>query len=271
MVGAVLVHNEQIIGEGYHKKYGEAHAEVNCIQNAIEKGFENLVHKSVLYVSLEPCSHFGKTPPCTDLIIKNKIPEVIVGSRDPFKSVNGTGIERLRNAGVKVTEGILQKECVELNKRFFTFHNHQVPYVILKWAQTADGFIGNEGNERLMITSDITNRLVHKWRSHESAILVGTNTTSKDDPQLTNRFWTGKNPVRLVPDFKNILREGQKIFSSEAPTIVFNYDRHSIPGELTYPFFENQTYWYKLKGQQSSIIEMLEACFRLNIQSVFVE
>lgn len=271
MVGAVLVHNNQIIGEGYHKKHGGPHAEVNCIQNAIANGFENLLHKSTIYVSLEPCAHFGKTPPCADLIINYKIPTVVIGCRDPFLEVDGRGIEKLKQAGIKVIEGILEQQSRDLNKRFFYFHQQHKPFVILKWAQTADGFIGNTGNERLMISNEITNRLVHQWRSQESAILVGTNTAFKDDPQLTNRFWLGAHPLRLVTDFKNVLPATHKIFSGEAPTIVFNYDRHTITEGLKFPGFENITYWYKLEGQRSTITEMMEACYTLGIQSILVE
>jgi len=271
MVGAVLVHNKQINGEGYHEKYGGSHAEVNCIQNAIANGFEHLLDKSTIYVSLEPCAHFGKTPPCVDLIIKHKIPNVVIGCRDPFLEVDGRGIEKLKQAGIQVIEGILEQECIELNKRFFHLHQHHKPFVILKWAQTADGFIGNTGNERLMISNEITNRLVHKWRSQESAILVGTNTALKDNPKLNNRLWTGGHPIRLVIDFKNVLPATHQLFSGEAPTIIFNYDRHTITEGLKYPAFENKIYWYKLDEQRSSVSEILAACYKMDIQSILVE
>ena len=271
MVGAVLVHNQKIIGEGYHKKFGGPHAEVNCIQHAITNGFESLLDKSTIYVSLEPCAHFGKTPPCADLIIKHKIPNAVIGCRDPFLEVDGRGIEKLKQAGIHVIEGILEQESKALNKRFFFFHQHHKPFVILKWAQTADDFIGNAGDERLLISNDITNRLVHKWRSQESAILVGTNTALKDDPKLTNRFWTGAHPIRLVTDFKNVLPGTLKIFSGDAPTIVFNYDRHTITEGLKFPGFENITYWCRLDGQRSSVTEIIDACYKLGIQSILVE
>ncbi len=271
MVGAVLVHNKQIIGEGYHKKYGGPHAEVSCIKQAIDNGFEHLLDKSTIYVSLEPCAHFGKTPPCVELIINHKIPQVVIGCRDPFIEVDGRGVDKLIQAGVQVVEGILEQESKELNKRFFFFHHYHKPFVILKWAQTADGFIGNAGNERLMISNEITNRLVHKWRSQESAILVGTNTALKDDPKLTNRLWSGTQPIRLVTDFKNVLPGTHQIFSDETPTIVFNYDRHTITEGFKFPTFENKTYWYKLAEQRSSINEILEVCYKMGIQSILVE
>src|ERR1043165_7764024 len=202
MVGAVLVHHDRIIGEGYHQKYGEAHAEPNCIQHAVDNGHSDLISVSTLYVSLEPCVHFGKTPPCADLIIKNKIAKVVIGCRDPFREVNtdavgqGKGIEKLKNAGIEVEFGILAKECSELNKRFLGFHTQHRPYIILKWAQTLNHKIAGHGNDRLRITNDFTNRIVHKWRSEEASILAGTNTAFTDDPELTTRMWPGKNPVR---------------------------------------------------------------------------
>ena len=270
-VGAVLIHNKHIIGEGYHRKYGGPHAEVNCIQNAINNGFEHLLDKSTIYVSLEPCAHFGKTPPCAELIIKYKIPTVVIGCRDPFVEVDGRGVEKLKQAGISVIEGVLEQEAKDINKRFFCFHQQHKPFVILKWAQTADGFIGNVGNERLMISNDFTNRLVHQWRSQESAILVGTKTALKDNPQLTNRFWHGAHPVRLVTDFNNVLPGSHNIFSGEATTIIFNYDRHTINDRLKFSGLEKKTYWYKLDAQRSSIIEMMEACYKLGIQSILVE
>jgi diaminohydroxyphosphoribosylaminopyrimidine deaminase/5-amino-6-(5-phosphoribosylamino)uracil reductase len=197
MVGAVLVYENKIIGEGYHEKYGEAHAEVNCIAS-VEEENKSLIPLSTLYVSLEPCAHFGKTPPCTDLIIKSRIPKVIIGCSDPFKEVDGRGIEKLKAAGVKVETGILEKQCRALNKRFFTFHTKQRPYVILKWAESADGFIATSppaplqrrgdyeytNSSRLQISNEYSNRLVHKWRSEEASILVGTNTALLDNPEL---------------------------------------------------------------------------------------
>src|SRR6478609_11528115 len=163
MVGAVLVYEDRIIGEGYHKKYGEAHAEVNCIAS-VKEADRKFIESSVLYVSLEPCAHYGKTPPCSDLIIRHKIPTVVIGCRDPFEQVNGKGIEKLKAAGIEVVSGILETESAELNKRFFTFHTKKRPYIILKWAQTANKKIASDSNNRLIITNKVTNRVVDNWR-----------------------------------------------------------------------------------------------------------
>jgi diaminohydroxyphosphoribosylaminopyrimidine deaminase/5-amino-6-(5-phosphoribosylamino)uracil reductase len=261
MVGAVLVHEGQIIGEGYHQLYGQAHAEVNCIEQAIANGHLDKFQSSVIYVSLEPCAHFGKTPPCADLIIRHKIPEVVIGCRDPFKEVDGKGIEKLQNAGHKVIVGILEKECLELNKRFFTFHTLHRPYVILKWAQTADGRIGTTGR-RLMISNEYSNRLVHKWRSEEQAILVGTNTALADDPALSTRLWPGKSPVRLVIDMELKLPASLKLFTTAGKTIVFNTRKQGEEGNVTY---------YQVIEDTSLVPQVLNALKSLNIQSLLVE
>ncbi|MBO9572642.1 MAG: bifunctional diaminohydroxyphosphoribosylaminopyrimidine deaminase/5-amino-6-(5-phosphoribosylamino)uracil reductase RibD, partial [Chitinophagaceae bacterium] len=221
LVGAVLVHKDKIIGEGYHHVYGGPHAEVNCI-NSVPPESKHLISSSVLYVSVEPCAHYGKTPPCADLIIRSRIPAVVIGCRDPFKDVNGKGIEKLQAAGINVILDILEKECRELNKRFLTFHTLHRPYIILKWAQTADKKIGNYGNNRLHITNDTTNRLVHKWRSEEAAIMVGTNTAAADNPQLTNRLWEGRSPTRIIIDYDLRLPHSLNVFDKSVKTIVFN-------------------------------------------------
>ncbi len=261
MVGAVLVHNDRIIAEGYHMHYGQAHAEVNCI-NAVALADNNLIEQSTLYVSLEPCAHFGKTPPCADLIIKNKIPRVVIGCRDPFDKVAGKGIEKLQAAGVEVLSPILESKCQQLNKRFITFHAKCRPYIILKWAQTADGFIGNNDHSRLMISNEYSNRLVHKWRSEEAAILVGTHTARYDNPSLTTRLWQGKNPVRLVIDRQLQLPTSLQIFDHSARTIVFN----EVKQEET----ENITF-YQCNKDNSLITTLCDALYKLNIQSVLVE
>ncbi|HVS95811.1 MAG TPA: bifunctional diaminohydroxyphosphoribosylaminopyrimidine deaminase/5-amino-6-(5-phosphoribosylamino)uracil reductase RibD, partial [Puia sp.] len=192
MVGAVLVFEDRVIGEGYHRRYGGPHAEPECIASVAEPD-KTLIGRSTLYVSLEPCAHHGKTPPCADLIVRMGISRVVIGCRDPFPEVNGKGIERLRAAGVEVQTGILEDECVRLNKRFFTFHLEDRPFIVLKWAQTARGFIAHSraGAERLRISNEITDRLVHKWRSEEASILVGPRTAVLDDPALTVRLWKG--------------------------------------------------------------------------------
>ena len=286
MVGAVLVYNEKIVGEGYHKKFGEAHAEVNCINNVKDED-RNFIKKSTLYVSLEPCSHFGKTPPCTDLIIKNKIPKVVIGCKDVYTEVDGKGIKKLQDAGIEVITGVLEKECVELNKRFFTFHQQQRPYIILKWAESAnvkisspptplhpDSYrergeplpqpspqVGSELYARTFISNEFTNRLVHKWRSEEAAILIGTNTALQDDPSLTTRLWHGNNPVRLVIDINLRLPSNLKIFNKETKTIIFNKQKHEEDGNLIF---------YKIK-EEGLLTQMMKAIYELQIQSVLVE
>jgi diaminohydroxyphosphoribosylaminopyrimidine deaminase / 5-amino-6-(5-phosphoribosylamino)uracil reductase len=269
MVGAVLVHNDRIIGEGWHEKYGGPHAEVNCINNAILGGYSNLISESILYVSLEPCSHFGKTPPCADLIIEKKIPQVIIGCRDPFIQVDGRGIEKLMNAGIKTEVGILEEECKDLNKRFLTFHTQKRPYIILKWAETQEGIIGTRSAERLLISSPITNREVHKWRAEESAILIGTNTALLDDPQLTNRYWPGSSPIRLVIDLDLKLPASLKIFNADAPTVVFNASRHEPPGKA--PFMKSGVFYCRIDKKVSTVKQISSALYEMNILSVLVE
>lgn len=260
MVGAVLVYNDSIIGEGYHKKFGEAHAEVNCI-NSVDDQNKPLIEKSTMYVSLEPCSHFGKTPPCSTLIIQQKIKKVVIGCRDIYEEVDGKGIENLQNAGAEVITGVLENECLDLNKRFFTFHQQSRPYIILKWAQSANGKIGSENGERIQISNDYSNRLVHKWRSEEAAILVGKNTVLKDDPSLTTRLWKGKNPVRIAIDPKLDVASSAKVFNDEAKTIVYNLVKTSSEKNIKFVQLEDQIFLEK----------MLSSLYEKEIQSVIVE
>lgn len=262
MVGAVLECNNEIIGEGYHKRYGEAHAEVNCIQRAIQEGHADKLQQSTLYVSLEPCTHFGKTPPCTDLIIKHHIPKVVIGCRDPFKEVDGKGIEKLKATGVEVVVDILKKESEELNKRFFTFHRQHRPYIILKWAQTENGKISSGTAERLLISNEFTNRLVHQWRSEEAAILVGTNTALMDNPQLTNRYFNSRQPVRLVLDKDLQLSSSANVVNDDAPTIIFNEHQHTDEGQPQY---------YRITNDVNAVHQVTNALYQKNIQSVLVE
>jgi diaminohydroxyphosphoribosylaminopyrimidine deaminase / 5-amino-6-(5-phosphoribosylamino)uracil reductase len=261
MVGAVLVHNDRIIGEGFHRQYGEAHAEVNCI-NSVNEEDKQLISSSVMYVSLEPCAHFGKTPPCSDLVIEKKIPEVFIACRDPFKQVNGKGIEKLQAAGVKVTTGILEQEARSLNKRFLCFHSQHRPYIILKWAQTADGKIAQDDFSRILISNELSNRLVHKWRSEEAAILVGTNTARYDDPALTNRLWTGANPSRVVIDMHLQLPSSLQLFDGKVPTIIFNSIQHEERPNLRY---------YQVTEDVSIVHQVVNALYQLRMQSVLVE
>jgi diaminohydroxyphosphoribosylaminopyrimidine deaminase/5-amino-6-(5-phosphoribosylamino)uracil reductase len=272
MVGAVLVYENKIIGEGYHQKYGEAHAEPNCIASVKEED-EHLIRQSALFVSLEPCAHFGKTPPCVDLIIQKKIPRVIVGCRDPFVEVNGKGIEKLKAAGIEVELGILEDECKELNKRFFTFHTQHRPYVILKWAQTLDNKIANEDYSRVLISGEATNRLVHEWRSEEMAIAIGTNTALFDDPELTTRLAPGKNPVRIVVDTDLRLPKSLKLFNSKTPTIVFNTKEHNLPLEniSVRDLKETEVGYYQVTEDVNLVHQMMNALYKMNIQSVLIE
>ncbi|MFH4965855.1 bifunctional diaminohydroxyphosphoribosylaminopyrimidine deaminase/5-amino-6-(5-phosphoribosylamino)uracil reductase RibD [Gaetbulibacter sp. M235] len=222
MVGCVIVLNNAIIGEGFTSKYGGAHAEVNAINSVEDK---SLLKKATLYVTLEPCSHYGKTPPCSDLIISHKIPNIVIGCIDDNEKVAGKGIEKLMNSGCHVTIGVLEKECKEHHKRFFTYHNKKRSYIILKWAETADGFIAPKTkNEQkpVWITNEFSRQLVHKWRAEEQAILVGVNTVLQDNPSLTARDWTGENPIRMVLDKDNSLSKSFNVFNNEAKTIAIN-------------------------------------------------
>ncbi|MDP4284688.1 MAG: bifunctional diaminohydroxyphosphoribosylaminopyrimidine deaminase/5-amino-6-(5-phosphoribosylamino)uracil reductase RibD [Bacteroidota bacterium] len=260
MVGAVLVYEDKIIGEGYHKKYGEPHAEVNCINSVADEN-KALIEKSSLYVSLEPCSHYGKTPPCVDLIIKNNIKKVVIGCKDIYKEVAGKGLAKLQNAGTGVVLGVLENECKELNKRFFTFHQKIRPYIILKWAQSANGKTGSLDRKRILISNEYSNRIVHQWRSEEAAILVGTNTALKDNPALTTRLWEGNNPVRIVIDTENKLPSNLEIFNRDAQTIIFNFHKNSIENNIRH-----------IKLETSDFVEqLLNSLFENNIQSVLIE
>lgn len=261
MVGAVLVHNERIIGEGYHQQFGLAHAEVNCI-NSVAEADRSLISSSTIYISLEPCAHFGKTPPCSDLIIQHKIPKVVIGCRDPFEEVNGKGIEKLKKASIEVITGVLEAACKELNKRFFTFHTRHRPYIILKWAQTANGKIAGVGNERLLISNEYSNRLVHQWRSEEAAILVGTNTALKDDPSLNNRSGKGAQPVRMIIDINLRLPQALKIFDQTQKTILFNGMKQEEKNNIIY---------HRIDADKNLVQQILDACYQLNIQSVLIE
>jgi len=265
MVGAVIVHGDRIIGEGYHQRYGQAHAEVNAV-NQVLSNFENaeeLLKDSTIYVSLEPCAHYGKTPPCADLIIKHQIPKVVVGCRDPFDQVNGKGIEKLTAAGVEVINGVLEAECKWLNRRFFTRVQKQRPYIILKWAQTSDGFFAPTDASQFWITGAESRRLVHKWRSEEDAVLVGKNTAATDDPQLNVRLWQGRSPKRVVIDRRLELRPELNIFDQSVETLIFNEVKTDVEGKNKYIALEDferfvpQYILYQLYLQdiQSVIIE----------------
>lgn len=236
MVGCVIVHRGLVIGEGYHRKYGEAHAEVNAI-NSVRN--QELLCESTMYVTLEPCSHFGKTPPCADLVVQMGIPKVVIGSMDPNEKVSGRGIERLKMAGCQVETGLLEEECNRMNRRFLTFHQKKRPYIILKWAQTEDGFIDRdrgltEFGQPTWITNDLSRIAVHKMRSDEAAIMVGTKTALKDDPSLTVREWSGNHPLRMVLDRRGILPATSALMDQSTETLVFTGKKMESRTNLEY-------------------------------------
>jgi len=262
MVGCVIVHDGIIIGEGFHEKFGQPHAEVNAIRSV--RNPELLLY-STLYVSLEPCAHFGKTPPCSDLIIESRIPRVVIGTVDPFAQVAGKGIERMKNAGIEVDLGLLEAECRDLNRRFFTFHEKKRPYIILKWAQTLDGFIDTDHTQiqhPTWITNALAKRLVHKQRSEESAILIGTNTAECDNPSLTVREWSGNQPIRLVVDRTGRLNARLNIFDQKAPTWVFTSIRKKEDEARKY---------ITLDFDREILPQLLSELYRRDILSVIVE
>lgn len=260
MVGAVLVHEGRIIGEGYHEKFGGPHAEVNCI-SSVKPEDHPLIQQATLYVSLEPCAHFGKTPPCTDLIIEKKISRVVIGCKDPFGLVDGKGIDRLKAAGIETIVGVLEQQCRTINKRFFCFFETFRPYITLKWAQSSDGLIAG-GSKRVMISNAHSNRLVHQWRSAEMAVMVGTNTALFDDPELTTRHWPGRNPVRLVVDLTLRLPLSLKIFDGVNRTVVFNKLRDEEHVNLRY---------YRIDPKESLPKQVICALRDMKIQSLLVE
>ena len=263
LVGSVIVYKNQIIGEGWHRKAGEPHAEVNAVNSVKDK---SLLAKSTIYVSLEPCSHFGKTPPCCDLIIANKIPNIVIGTIDPFAKVSGNGIKKLIEAGRNVTVGILKDECNELNKRFFTFHKNKRPYVILKWAESQDGFLSpiyKEEQKPIWITNPYSRQLVHKWRTEEQAILVGTQTVLDDNPKLDSRDWCGNNPVRIVLDRSGKISNDYFVKDGKPKTIIITEQENlENSSEIS---FENAIFESNLA---QSILDIL---YKNEIQSVIIE
>ncbi|WP_158979408.1 bifunctional diaminohydroxyphosphoribosylaminopyrimidine deaminase/5-amino-6-(5-phosphoribosylamino)uracil reductase RibD [Cellulophaga sp. L1A9] len=267
MVGAVIVHDNKIIGEGYTCPYGGAHAEVNAINSVLNK---NLLLNATIYVTLEPCSHYGKTPPCADLIIKNKIKNVVVGLLDPHEKVAGQGIQKLKDAGCQVTVGVLEKECREHHKRFLTFQEKHRPYIILKWAETTDGFIAPDAHLRteekqpFWITNPYSRQLVHQWRAEEQAILVGTNTVLTDNPKLDVRSWTGKNPTRIVLDRSLKIDATYHVLDKSVKTIIFT----EILEELKY---ESEIIYIQIDFTKNIASQICTALYEQNIQSVIIE
>lgn len=257
LVGSVIVHDDVIIGEGYHHKAGEPHAEVHAINSVQNK---DLLKEATIYVSLEPCSHFGKTPPCANKIIDHQLKKVVIGMLDPHDKVNGKGMEILKNAGVEVVAGVLEDECGELNKRFVTYQTQKRPYIILKWAQSEDGFMDDDF-KTAKISNDLSSQKVHLIRSQEHAILVGTRTALVDNPSLTTRKISGRNPIRVVLDFDLKIPREYSVFNSEAETIIFN----SIIDQT-----EDHLKWIKV-DKQNLLPQIMEHLYQLQIQSVLVE
>jgi len=257
-VGCVVVHDNRIIGEGWHQKFGEPHAEVNAINSVKD---QSLLRESTVYVNLEPCSHFGKTPPCADLLVKHHVKKVVVCNLDSNPLVQGQGINKLKDAGIEVLTGVLEKEGRELNKRFFTFIEKQRPYIILKWAQTSDGFVAQNNFESKWISNEFSRQLVHRWRGEEDAVLVGTRTASHDDPELTVRDWTGRNPTRIVIDRFLRLNSHLKLFNKKEKTICYNVLKHE----------EHKNLLLLRINEENFLKELVHDLFKRNIQSLIVE
>jgi len=263
MVGAVLVVDDKIVGEGYHRRYGEPHAEPNAINSVLDK---SLLSKATMYVSLEPCSHYGKTPPCANLIVRCGIPRVVIGTLDPNPRVSGNGVRILREAGIEVIVGVLENECNELNKRFFVFQREKRPYVLLKWAQTQDGFIDrirtSKNEKPLAISNELTRQLTHKMRAENQAILVSTNTILLDNPSLTVRYWSGKNPVRIGLDRQGRIPDDYQLLNDQQRTIIFTESVKTAKENLKFEY---------LKFDENCLESLLEALFKNHIHSVLVE
>lgn len=261
MVGAVIVCDGKIIGEGYHVRCGEAHAEVNAIRSVKDA---SLLKRSTIYVSLEPCSHYGKTPPCADLIIEKQIPRIVIGCQDPFAKVAGRGIQKLKDAGREVVVGVLEAECWQLIRRFITFHTLRRPYITLKWAESADKYIDvfREGGNPVILSSPLTSMLVHKKRAEHSAIMVGTRTAELDNPSLTVRHWYGRSPVRIVLDRKQSLSPALHLFDGSVPTLVFTGSPHEPAPNIEY---------IPIDYRQDILPQIMETLYARGLQSLLVE
>ncbi len=258
MVGSVIVHENRIIGEGWHQAYGGPHAEVNALNSLSDK---TLLKNSTVYVTLEPCSHFGKTPPCSDLLIENNVGKVVIANIDTNPVVNGGGVHKLRAAGIEVITGILDKRGRELNKRFFTFMEKKRPYIILKWAETSDGFIARKNFDSKWISDEFSRQLVHKLRAHEDAVLVGMRTAQLDNPELSVRDWTGRNPMRVVVDRFLKLSQTLNLFDGSQKTLVYNVLRHDESSDLSLIRVDEENF----------LTNLLHDLYKRNIQSVVVE
>ena len=258
LVGCVVVHEGRVIGEGWHQQYGEAHAEVNAIAAVQDPG---LLRESTVYVNLEPCSHHGKTPPCADLLIERAVKKVVVANLDPNPLVNGRGIQKLQNAGIEVVIGMEEAKGRALNKRFFTAQEKKRPYIIFKWAQTSDGFMARENYDSKWISGEDSRKLVHKWRTEEDAVLVGTSTAKYDDPQLNVRDWAGRDPVRVVIDKELSLKNSLKLFDGSQSTICYNTLKDEGQENLI----------FKKISEKNVLTEMLADLYDQGLHSVIVE
>ncbi|MBX5438294.1 MAG: bifunctional diaminohydroxyphosphoribosylaminopyrimidine deaminase/5-amino-6-(5-phosphoribosylamino)uracil reductase RibD [Thermoflavifilum sp.] len=269
MVGAVLVYRDRIIGEGYHQQFGGPHAEVNCLRS-VAPSATHRIKESTLYVNLEPCAHYGKTPPCADLIISHAIPRVVIGNRDPFPEVRGKGINRLQQAGVQVKVGVLEQQAEWLNRRFFTFYQRHRPYVILKWAQSRDGYLAPANRSRVEISHRYSRYWVHRWRAEEDAILVGARTALHDNPQLNNRYWqaqiqaasAAQRPVRMVIDPHLQVPLSHHLFDGTLPTWIFNFQQSGQQGN---------TRWIRLERDKPVVEQVLNHAYAHQLQSLLVE
>ncbi len=259
LVGSVIVHNDRIIGEGFHKKAGEPHAEINAI-NSVKNEDKHLIPESTIYVSLEPCAHFGKTPPCALKIVELGFKKVVIGAMDSHDKVNGKGKKIITDAGIEVVSCVLENECRELNKRFFTYHEKKRPFIILKWAQSSDGFM-DQDFKPTQISNSLSKQLVHQMRSEEHAILVGKNTALNDNPSLTVREIDGRNPIRILIDFNLDVPENFNIYNNEAETIIFNSIKNTEYKHLKFIKIE----------KENSLNQILEKLYELQIQSVIIE
>jgi diaminohydroxyphosphoribosylaminopyrimidine deaminase/5-amino-6-(5-phosphoribosylamino)uracil reductase len=258
LVGCVIVHEGRIIGEGWHRAYGEAHAEAAAVQSVQDK---RLLQASTVYVTLEPCTHHGKTPPCADMLIEHAVRRVVVGSVDSNPKVTGGGVAKLKAAGIDVATGVLEDACRYMNRRFFTFVEQKRPYVILKWAETSDGYIARENRDSKWISDKTSRQLVHRWRSEEDAILVGSGTAEADNPKLTVRDWTGRNPVRILIDRSLRLGPPLYLFDQSVPTIVYNTIRSEEGGNIV-----------RVKLSEGNFLnEMMADLYQRDIQSIIIE
>lgn len=266
LVGCVIVSGGQIIGEGYHAQFGQAHAEVNAVHAVIEKYGDKaaaLLSQATAYVSLEPCAHFGKTPPCADLLIRHGLKKVVIGNKDPFDQVDGKGIQKLKAAGIEVVSGIFEDECSRLNRRFFTRIRKQRPYIILKWATTADGYFAPKNMAQKWISGPLAKKIVHKWRTEEDAVLVAKLTAMADNPKLNAREWPGKNPIRILVDRHLQVPQTNHLYNDQAKTVIFNELKTEVQHNIHYIQMEDMQYYLPQK--------IAFQLYLMDIQSVIIE